>query len=325
MKRLLIALAIIIAAASWFFTSKQAAQSANKVYVRHSTGAPSTCPVGTLYVDDATGFTYVNKAGSCFLSGTGGSGTVTVVGAGSLTSTALVTGGGSQSLQTPSATSTLDASGNLAHPGTLRMTANGALSSGAGSALQANGTWVTGGSATTTKPYFLIETTGATSAAWDVSGTGVGVNAATGFTGKLIDLQTNGVPLFSVAGNGNVSAAGSVLGAGLVRGATFGTATNCADSAGAAACGSAAAGSFVIDAATTSVVVSTTAVTANSNIFVGEDASLGTRLSVTCNTQSSLVLGTPRVTARTAGTSFTVTIDLGPTTNPMCLGFHLTN
>jgi hypothetical protein len=43
-----------------------------------------------------------------------GSGTVTVVGAGNLTSTALVTGGGTTTLQTPSATSTLDTSGNLA-------------------------------------------------------------------------------------------------------------------------------------------------------------------------------------------------------------------
>ena len=43
----------------------------------------------------------------------GGSGTVTVVSSGNLTSTALVTGGGSQALQTPSATSTLDVSGNL--------------------------------------------------------------------------------------------------------------------------------------------------------------------------------------------------------------------
>jgi len=40
-------------------------------------------------------------------------GTVTVVGAGSLTSTALVTGGGAQTLQTPSATSTLSAAGAL--------------------------------------------------------------------------------------------------------------------------------------------------------------------------------------------------------------------
>ncbi len=105
----------------------------------------------------------------------------------------------------------------------------------------------------------------------------------------------------------------------------YGTTSNCIDSAGAAACGSAAAGSFVIDAAGTSTVVSTTAVTANSQIFLTNDSSLGTRLSVTCNTQSSLVLGTPRVTARTAATSFTATIDVGPTTNPMCLSYFIIN
>jgi hypothetical protein len=41
-----------------------------------------------------------------------GSGTVTVVGSGSLTSTAFVTGGGSATLQTPNASATLDSSGN---------------------------------------------------------------------------------------------------------------------------------------------------------------------------------------------------------------------
>lgn len=49
----------------------------------------------------------------------GGSGTVTVVGAGSLTSTALVTGGGAQALQTPAATATMDSSGNISTPGTI--------------------------------------------------------------------------------------------------------------------------------------------------------------------------------------------------------------
>lgn len=103
------------------------------------------------------------------------------------------------------------------------------------------------------------------------------------------------------------------------------TNTNCSDSAGAAACGAAAAGSFVIDAAATSVVVSTTAVTANSQIFVQEDSSLGTRLGVTCNTQSVLIIGPPTVTARTAGTSFTVSIVVGPTTNPACYNYHIVN
>lgn len=102
------------------------------------------------------------------------------------------------------------------------------------------------------------------------------------------------------------------------------TTTNCADSAGAAACGAAPAGAFVVDAASTSTVVSTTAVTSTSRIFLQEDVSLGTELSVTCNTQALSVFN-PRVTARTAGTSFTVTIDAGPTTNPLCMAYHLVN
>jgi hypothetical protein len=54
------------------------------------------------------------------------------------------------------------------------------------------GTWFTGGTATTTKPHFLIEPTGTTSTAWSTSGTGFGVNAASGFAGNLLDLQVNG-------------------------------------------------------------------------------------------------------------------------------------
>ena len=54
------------------------------------------------------------------------------------------------------------------------------------------GTWFTGGTATTTKPQVLIEPSGTTSTAWNTSGTGIGVNAASGFTGNLLDLQVNG-------------------------------------------------------------------------------------------------------------------------------------
>ncbi len=100
-----------------------------------------------------------------------------------------------------------------------------------------------------------------------------------------------------------------------------GTIGNCLDSAGAAACGAATAGSVVIDAGATTVVVSTTQVTANSQIFVQYDSSLGTRLSVTCNTTPAL----PAVTARTAATSFTITVPAGPITNPACYSFFIVN
>lgn len=112
---------------------------------------------------------------------------------------------------------------------------------------------------------------------------------------------------------------------GSVAIAKYASATNCASSASPAVCSSADAGSAVIAAAATSVVVDTTAVTAISQIFITEDASLGSRLSVTCNTQSSLVLGTPRVTARVAATSFTVSVDVGPTANPLCFNYFIVN
>ena len=50
---------------------------------------------------------------------TPGTGTVTVVGAGSLTNTALATGGGSQTIQTPAPTATMDSSGNISTPGSV--------------------------------------------------------------------------------------------------------------------------------------------------------------------------------------------------------------
>lgn len=58
------------------------------------------------------------------------------------------------------------------------------------------GTWYSGGSATTTKPYFLIEPTGTASTAWSTSGTGLGINAASGFAGDLFDFQIAGVSRF---------------------------------------------------------------------------------------------------------------------------------
>jgi hypothetical protein len=73
---------------------------------------------------------------------------------------------------------------------------NGALST---PAVTLTGTWITGGTATTTKPHFLIETTGATSTDWNTSGTGLGINAATGFAGYLLDTQVNGSRALAVA------------------------------------------------------------------------------------------------------------------------------
>jgi hypothetical protein len=71
--------------------------------------------------------------------------------------------------------------------------ANGAAST---PPMALTGTWFTGGTATTTKPALLIEPTGTTSTAWSTSGTGLGVNAPSGFAGNLLDLQVNGASRF---------------------------------------------------------------------------------------------------------------------------------
>jgi len=87
----------------------------------------------------------------------------------------------------------LNIANEAAGTGTLRsiaFSANGAAST---PPVAFTGTWFTGGSATTTKPHLLIEPSGTTSTAWSTSGTGLGVNAASGFAGNLIDLQVNGV------------------------------------------------------------------------------------------------------------------------------------
>lgn len=102
------------------------------------------------------------------------------------------------------------------------------------------------------------------------------------------------------------------------------TTTACASSASPALCNTAAAGAVVIAAAATSVNVKTDAVTEISHIQFTRDDSLSAALGVTCNTQSSLVLGTPRITAKTAG-AFTITLDVAPTTNPMCGVYFVVN
>jgi hypothetical protein len=64
------------------------------------------------------------------------------------------------------------------------------------------GTWFTGGTATTTKPQLLLEPAGTTSTAWSTAGTGLGINATSGFTGRLLDAQVNGASRFFIADNG---------------------------------------------------------------------------------------------------------------------------
>jgi hypothetical protein len=100
------------------------------------------------------------------------------------------------------------------------------------------------------------------------------------------------------------------------------TSLNCSSSASPAVCASAAAGSVALPVGGTTLTVNTTAVTANSQILVTEDSSLGTKLSITCNTTTGR---TYTVTARTASTSFVITSTAAPVTNGACLSYLVVN
>lgn len=104
------------------------------------------------------------------------------------------------------------------------------------------------------------------------------------------------------------------------------TTANCSSSASPAVCGAAAAGSVAIPAGTNvTLVVDTTAVTANSQIFLNEDESLGTKLGITCNSTLATVAVAIPVVARTAGVSFSIEYSGTITGNSACISYFLVN
>jgi len=124
-------------------------------------------------------------------------------------------------------------SANIGSTGAIDISLAGAAST---PPVKFTGSWFTG-TAVTAKPQLLIEPTGTTSAGWSPDGTGLGVNAASGFGGNLLDLQVNGTSQLKVSSdinvgivaNGSVSLAGTVFAArrttgavGLYSGGSFG-------------------------------------------------------------------------------------------------------
>ena len=150
-----------------------------------------------------------------------------------------------------------------------------------------------------------------------------GVPAAATSAQLVTLLGSTAIPSPGAIG-GTTPAAGSFT---TLTGTTINTTTHCAGAGTAAnpsvaSCSAAAAGFFscATNASTGTCVVDTTAVTANSVIQIQPDSSLGTALSVTCNTTADSALTAPRVSARSAGTSFTITMGTY-TTNPECFSY----
>ena len=152
-------------------------------------------------------------------------------------------------------------------------------------------------------------------------------------TNGAVAVQKNGLPL--VAGDIVAGKYYPLVFDGtqwqMQSGATIATNTNCsavgtAANPSVASCGSAQAGSFscATNASAGTCVVNTSAVTANSEIFITQrsDTTTGTRLSVTCNATLTTVI--PEITAVIPATSFT--INLGTiTTNPECFNYFIVN
>lgn len=101
---------------------------------------------------------------------------------------------------------------------------------------------------------------------------------------------------------------------------TYNTSTVCASIA--AQCGTAAAGSFTLPLGSRILTVSTTAVTAQSQIFIQEDSSLSGVLGTACSTTAgrSYIVST-----RMPGVGFTITANSFPEGEPACLSYHIMN
>lgn len=84
-------------------------------------------------------------------------------------------------------------------------------------ALKLNGAWFSGGSGTTTKPQFLIEPVGATTTNWNTSGTGLGINAPSGFAGFLSDFQLDGDSCLSIKYSANGPQIKAASGLGIIQ------------------------------------------------------------------------------------------------------------
>jgi hypothetical protein len=256
----------------------------------------------------------------------------------SLTNNALMTGAGLQASKTPVAGLVVNAATtgitNTANTGPgiiFNAVGNGILSEANGIFGITNGT--AGGSGTIFGTISLIGTNDnvvdiipPASTAWSI----VRERHTIGQTGAGLALMTQDAVPISFRPNATESfqlpsAGGAVVKTGSMTSPLYATTTNCSSSASPAVCAAAPAGSVVIAAATTTITVNTTAVTANSQIFLLADDTLGTKLSVTCNSTLATLIGGLAVTARTGGTSFQITSGATPAVNPLCISYLIVN
>jgi hypothetical protein len=183
--------------------------------------------------------------------------------------------------------------------------------------LQPNGTGmvnVTDTPSTTTSALTVTPT-------WNSAGNFAGAllvnptNTTSGSGSLLVDFQLGGTSEWKVDEGGDVIQKGSI------QAGAYTTNSNCSGSSSPLTCGSAAAGRVAVAAGTNQTFqVNTTAITANSEVFVEGDPS-ATISSVTCNTSPFQ----PFVTSRTAGSFFVIKISGTTSGNPICVDFFIVN
>lgn len=122
-----------------------------------------------------------------------GTGTVTVVGAGTLTSTACVTGGGSQTIQTPSATCTIDSLGNISTPGTI--------TSGSGSGVAGGYQFLQGTASTPAANSIVLQAPTSVTTAYSMAFPSA---AGTGFMLNTDSSNVDAITFVGFSGTGNV-------------------------------------------------------------------------------------------------------------------------
>ena len=153
--------------------------------------------------------------------------------------------------------------------------------------------------------YFIDKASGENIAAFDFANNGPYFSHGSGILWTL--------DLTSVSTSRNVKAPDT-------DGALSVIASNCTSANGT--CGSAISGAVSIAASLTSMPISTTAVTANSDILITENSALGPRLGITCNVTTGR---TYSISSITPGSGFVITTNAAPNTNPACLSFLIVN
>lgn len=143
--------------------------------------------------------------------------------------------------------------------------------------------------------------------------------------GALIDTVASGILRLGSANASSIEighAGATTTVSGPLNITSLHTTSNCGSVSVPAACGSAPAGSITLPNGSNTIIVNTTAITPNSQVFITEDPSLGARLGVTCNTNTNRSYS---ISARVPGTSFTIKSNINPSQTHACLNYLIVN